>query len=131
MTFEDQLVCVEFLLQVDSPGLAVDEMREDFRDLSSSLDHALRSVNRLEDRLQQIHQHCLLLVQAKTNSRVNLLTVISAIFLPLSLVAGIYGMNFKSMPELGWEPAYPLTLAAMALVASGMLLFFYRRGWFR
>ena len=60
-----------------------------------------------------------------------ILTVISAIFLPLSLIAGIYGMNFIDMPELKNPVAYPVTLLLMVGIAFGMLAFFYRRGWFK
>jgi magnesium transporter len=59
------------------------------------------------------------------------LTVISAIFLPLTLLAGIYGMNFQHMPELDDPYSYYVILGLMFVIALGMLLFFYRRGWFK
>ncbi|MCD6324138.1 MAG: hypothetical protein J7L55_03420 [Desulfurococcales archaeon] len=65
----------------------------------------------------------------KTNNVVTKLTVISAIFLPLTLIAGIYGMNFKYMPELNHPLAYPLTLVAMAAIVAGELTYFRRKGW--
>ena len=52
----------------------------------------------------------------------------ATIFVPLTFVAGIYGMNFSRMPESSW--GYPFTLAAMVLIAAGQLVFFYKRGWF-
>jgi len=68
--------------------------------------------------------------QDRTNRRLAVLTVLSAIFLPLTLIAGIYGMNFEVMPELGYRYAYPLAIAAMLGLGIGMVAFFRFRGWF-
>jgi magnesium transporter len=57
------------------------------------------------------------------------LTVISTIFMPLTFVAGVYGMNFRHMPEIGWRWGYPVVLGVMLLVALLMLLYFRRRRW--
>ncbi len=65
----------------------------------------------------------------KTNNVVTKLTIISAIFLPLTLIAGIYGMNFKYMPELNNPLAYPITLGVMGLIVVGELIYFRRKGW--
>lgn len=68
-------------------------------------------------------------VSNKMNEVMKVLTVIATIFIPLTFVAGIYGMNFEAMPELKWPWGYPLVWAVMVLVAVVMLLFFRRRGW--
>ncbi|MBW4453916.1 MAG: magnesium/cobalt transporter CorA [Nostoc indistinguendum CM1-VF10] len=74
-------------------------------------------------------------VSNKMNEIMKVLTVISSIFIPLTFVAGIYGMNFNTekspynMPELNWYWGYPLCLAVMGAIALGLLLFFWRRGW--
>jgi magnesium transporter len=57
------------------------------------------------------------------------LTIISTIMLPLTLIAGIYGMNFKHMPELDWLYGYPFALALMALVTAGILTWFRVKKW--
>jgi len=57
------------------------------------------------------------------------LTVMASIFIPLTFIAGLYGMNFDYLPELHYRWAYPALLTLMGLVAGGMLLFFRRRGW--
>lgn len=73
----------------------------------------------------------------KMNEVMKFLTVISSIFIPLTFIAGIYGMNFNTeksplnMPELNWYWGYPLCLAVMALIAAGLCFFFWRRGWFK
>jgi Mg2+ and Co2+ transporter CorA len=68
--------------------------------------------------------------QDKTNHRIAVLTVFSAIFVPLTLMAGIWGMNFEVMPELKSAIGYPRVLGAMILVGRMMYLFFRRGGWF-
>jgi len=66
----------------------------------------------------------------RTNEIVRTLTVFSAIFLPLTFLVGVYGMNFEVMPELGLAFGYPALLFVMLLVAILLLLFFRRRGYF-
>ncbi len=74
-------------------------------------------------------------VSNKMNEVMKLLTVVSSIFIPLTFIAGIYGMNFNpekspyNMPELNWYWGYPFSLAVMALIAFGLLFLFWRRGW--
>jgi magnesium transporter len=57
------------------------------------------------------------------------LTVITTIFMPLSFMASIYGMNFEHMPELKSEWGYPIVLGVMALVGAGMLVIFRSKRW--
>ena len=68
-------------------------------------------------------------VANRTNDIVKILTIFSAIVLPLSLIAGIYGMNFENMPELKTRYGYFLTLGLMVLVAIALLFYFWRKGW--
>jgi magnesium transporter len=66
----------------------------------------------------------------KMNEIMKVLTMISTIFIPLTFMAGIYGMNFKHMPELEYPYAYPLLIVLMLLVSGFFLLFFKRKKWF-
>jgi magnesium transporter len=68
-------------------------------------------------------------VSNKTNDIMKTLAVLSAIILPLSLIAGIYGMNFEQMPELKSKYGYFMTLAVMALISVVLIIYFWRRGW--
>jgi magnesium transporter len=68
-------------------------------------------------------------ISNRTNEIMKFLTIISAIFIPLTLVAGIYGMNFEHLPELKWRLGYPLALGFMLVLALAMLLYFKARGW--
>ena len=65
----------------------------------------------------------------RMNEIMKRLTIISTIMLPLSLVAGIYGMNFKHMPELEWLYGYPAALGLMATIATSILVFFRKKRW--
>lgn len=128
---QDQLRCLASLQTMESNFFAIAGLRAYFRDVLSNLEHAMRSSERLETRLNELHQHYILQLQNRTDDRLRTLTIISAIFLPLTLITGIYGMNFRHMPELQWQYGYPATLGAMGIIAGGMVLLFYRSGWFR
>ncbi len=66
----------------------------------------------------------------KMNEIMKVLTAIATIMLPLSFIAGVYGMNFELMPELKWRYGYPFALALMAVVAVSFVTYFRRRRWF-
>jgi magnesium transporter len=57
------------------------------------------------------------------------LTMIATIFMPLTFIAGLYGMNFKFMPELEWYYGYPFALSIMFVIAILMLVYFKRKKW--
>jgi len=65
----------------------------------------------------------------RQNEVMKVLTIMASIFIPLTFMAGVYGMNFENMPELHTPWAYPLLLAAMVMVAVGMIVYFRRKGW--
>lgn len=101
------------------------------RDLADAVDHHVHMVESLDS----AHQMVATLVdtyRSATAERLNevmkVLTVFSAIFLPMTLVAGIYGMNFVHMPELDERWGYPMALGVMAVIAAGLWIYFVRRG---
>jgi magnesium transporter len=65
----------------------------------------------------------------KTNEVMKVLTLFSAYFLPLTFIVGVYGMNFKYMPELSWEYGYPITIGVMILLFIFIYLWFRKRKW--
>jgi magnesium transporter len=65
----------------------------------------------------------------KTNEVMKVLTIMASIFIPLTFIVGIYGMNFEYMPELTWKWGYPAVWIVMIVLSGGMLLNFKRRGW--
>ncbi len=106
------------------------ETNRDFQLAVSDAGYVDRVTDRIEKRLDNLRAEYSLYQQERTNRRLAVLTVLSAIFLPLTLLAGIYGMNFQSMPELGHPYGYPIALGSMGLVAVGMLAWFRWKGWF-
>jgi magnesium transporter len=65
----------------------------------------------------------------RTNEAMRVLTVFSAFFLPLTFIAGIYGMNFNYMPELTWKFGYPASIVSMVVISGGIYVWFKRKGW--
>jgi len=105
------------------------EERIYFRD---AYDHLARLANLSEsmrDLSSSTIETHLALVNNRMNEVMKVLTIISTIFIPLSFIAGIYGMNFEHMPELAWRFGYPLVWLIFLAVAATMLLFFRRRKW--
>jgi len=91
----------------------------DVRGKVQALHERMDSHRSLLDSLENLY---LSSVGQRTNEVVRTLTVFSAIFLPLTFIVGLYGMNFKVMPELEWAWGYPMALVLMALVAASMVL---------
>lgn len=78
-----------------------------------------------------IRDNYLSLNSYQTNKLITVLTIIAAIFTPLTFIAGVYGMNFVNMPELNWENGYYIVLSLMAVIAVVMFLWFKVKGWFK
>jgi magnesium transporter len=130
VVFEDQLACLKMLRQLGTGVLVLDELKEYFEDLVGALDYLDRMMERLDLQLQDARQQYQTALQDKTNRRLNVLTIVQAVFVPLTLIAGIYGMNFARMPELQWPYAYLACLGVMVAIVLGELWLFYRNGWF-
>ncbi|GDY01872.1 magnesium transport protein CorA [Planctomycetota bacterium] len=95
-------------------------------------DHVVQLIDLLENyrelgaSLMDVH---LALVSYRINEVMKVLTIIATIFIPLTFLVGVYGMNFKGMPELEWAYGYPLCWGVIVGVALCMLIWFRRRGW--
>ena len=95
--------------------------------LSELLDRTNRTfdwVNTLQDTVSAMLEIYLSSVTYKTNEVVRILTIISTIFIPPTFIVGIYGMNFKYMPELDWQLGYPLTMLCIFIVIFSMIIYF-------
>ncbi|BCG63508.1 MAG: magnesium transporter [Methyloprofundus sp.] len=119
------------LLSADTASIDVSTLREPLRDVITHIEHSQRYVDRIEDRLSELHHHLTLVLQEKTSQRLRILTILSSIFMPLTFVAGIYGMNFRYMPELDWHYGYPLVLLGMLGMAVSLIIYFVGKGWFK
>lgn len=95
-------------------------------------DHTIQVIDTVEtyrDMITGLLDLYLTAVSNKMNEVMKVLTIIATIFIPLTFIAGIYGMNFENMPELGWKNAYYIVMAIMLLIAIGMLYYFRRKKW--
>lgn len=121
-------------LSREEHDLIADEVRVYFRDCH---DHTLRLIDLLEN-YREMNSHLkdvsLNLASHKLNEVMKVLTIISTIFIPLSFLVGLYGMNFDqasayNMPELKHPMGYPILLSVMALITVTLLSYFFRKGW--
>jgi len=95
-------------------------------------DHTIQVIDTIEayrDMLSGLLDIYLSSISNKMNAVMKVLTIIATIFIPLTFVAGVYGMNFAYMPELQWEIGYPLVLLVMAVLGVIMLMFFRKKKW--
>jgi len=95
-------------------------------------DHTIQVIDNIEtfrDMLSGMMDIYLSSISNRMNEIMKVLTIIATIFIPLTFIVGLYGMNFKYMPELSWPWGYPLILALMLAVAVFMLSYFRRKKW--
>lgn len=106
--------------------------------LRDCYDHAVQVMDMVEtyrEMAASLVDEYLSMVSNRLNEVVKILTMVATIFIPLTFLAGIYGMNFDreaspfNMPELGWRYGYPAVLLVMAVTLVGMLVAFRRKGW--
>ena len=109
---EDQLYCINTLHVYEGPAFDIGKLGKNFKNLDEEIRNGFRFLSRYERRLEDLHQHYDLMLQDKTNNRLKILTIVAAIFLPLNLVAGIYGMNFEYIPTLKWAFGYHAAIAS-------------------
>jgi magnesium transporter len=109
-----QLANIQYFSDIHDHLLKLSEMLEANRELTTDIRDSYLSLNSHE-----------------TNRVMKVLTVITTIFMPLTFIAGIYGMNFHYMPELNWRYGYFTTLALMTIIGLGMFLWFRKKGWFK
>lgn len=100
-----------------------------FRDVYDHAVQAIDAVDTYRDLLSTMLDNHLSIVSHKTNTVMKVLTVMASIFIPLTFIVGVYGMNFRYMPELQWTWGYPAVWGVMASLTIGMLLFFRKKGW--
>lgn len=81
------------------------------------------------DRLDYLQDTFLGLVNLQQNKIIKIFTVVSVVFMPPTLIASIYGMNFKFMPELNWKLGYPFSILLMVLFSAFVLYYFKRKKW--
>jgi magnesium transporter len=111
--------------QFDGDKELRDHLKSLQRDVQSITDHS----SYLAGNITFLLDAALGLINIEQNSIFKVFSVFSVMFLPPTLVAGIYGMNFEHMPELRWMEGYPMAIGLMILAAAAPLLWFRRKGW--
>lgn len=114
------------------------EINGDDPDLRSMVDTLLSDIDGVQQHASFEHQKVRYLQQSvmtslniQQNQIVKVFTIITAVFLPPTLIATIYGMNFRNMPEFGWEHGFPATIVQTLLAALLPLIYIKRKGWLR
>lgn len=123
-----QREAINSLVRGDSP-LIDDEVRMFLRD---TYDHCVQVADVIEqyrEAITSLMSTYLSSTANRTNEIMRVLTIVATVFVPLTFIVGVYGMNFEYMPELGSRTAYPILLAVMGVAAVGMVLFFRHKGW--
>jgi magnesium transporter len=128
---DEELAILEVLRLVNVPALPLGRVAGPFQIAIETTRATDRDIDRLDRRVGDLQNRYESAQQDKTNRRLGVLTILSAIFMPLTLIAGIYGMNFEAKPELHYRYGYPLALGLMALIAGGLYWFFRSRGWLK
>jgi magnesium transporter len=119
---------IQVMMRLDSEWIPP-ELIPFFKDLHDNVVQAADSVETYRELIAGVIEVNLSAASNRLNSVMKVLTIISTIFIPLTFIVGVYGMNFKFMPELEFPLAYPITWAVMLLIAAGMLIFFKIRRW--
>jgi len=117
-------------LQRDDSALVCEATRVYLRDVYDHTIHAIDTLETFRDMISGMLDIYLSTISNRLNEVMKVLTIIATIFMPLTFIAGVYGMNFRHMPELGWRWGYPAALLLMAAVSGFMVLYFKRKKWF-
>jgi magnesium transporter len=116
-------------LEKDDSGLIQDKTIPYLRDVYDHTIQIVDTIEALRDLVSGLLDIYLSSMSNKMNEIMKILTIISTTFIPLTFIAGVYGMNFQHMPELGWKWSYPLVWLVMIVVAILMLRFFRKKEW--
>jgi magnesium transporter len=127
---QGQLPIIETVISSDRPTKNPESTLEYLRWAAANLKSADRKLEWLERRVEVMRSLIDMHSQDRTNRRLGRLTVLSAIFMPITFLVGIWGMNFKTMPLLSLEYGSLYAMIIMLIISGGMYFYFHRKGWF-
>ena len=100
-----------------------------FRDLQDHVNQTISAVNVIKDRLTSMNDYYLSVVSNRTNEVMKTLALVATLCVPITVIAGIYGMNFQNMPELSSKYGYPVVLSVMAGIGLSLFGYFKKKRW--
>lgn len=127
---QSQLPILTAVTSSDRPSKIEESTRDYLRWATANLESADKKLEWMENRIKLIRSTLDMYAQDKMNNRLGRLTVLSMIFMPITFLAGVWGMNFNNMPLLNYEYGYIVAVAGMVMIASGMYYYFKRKSWF-
>ncbi|MGB6370642.1 MAG: magnesium/cobalt transporter CorA [Atribacterota bacterium] len=119
---------ISFLEKSESP-LVLESTNLYLRDVYGHTIQVMDTVESLRDIISGILDIYLSSINTRMNEIMKMLTIVATIFIPLTFITGIYGMNFQYMPEIKWFWGYPAVLSIMVAIGIGMLIYFKRKKW--
>ena len=128
-THYEQLIDFGQELEENENGFFDQENLRFFRLFTERVIRLQDTVTSLKDYVVQLRDLVQSGLEVRQNRIMTLLTVITSIFLPLTLIAGWYGMNFRYMPELEWKASYPVLIVLSILIVAGCLIWFKKKKW--
>ena len=125
----EQLIDLAQELEENENGFFAEENLRYFRLLTARAERLRNMVGSLRDYTVQLRDLIQTRIDVKQNRIITLLTVVTTIFTPLTLITGWYGMNFKYMPELEFRGSYPIVILVSLSIAIGCLIYFKKKKW--
>jgi magnesium transporter len=119
---------ISLLMRFESK-LISNDLAPFLKDLYDHIIQAAEAVDTYRELIAGIMEINMTMASTRLNRVIKVLTIISTLFIPLTFIVGVYGMNFEFMPELGYAPAYFIVWGVMLFIVLGMLLFFKRLRW--
>lgn len=126
---EDQYLGFEILDSFNSDNHRTEDIQQTSK-ITKGFEPLDKAILRLSTKAESLRLQYMLIQQEKSTRKINILTIVQAVFVPLTFITGVYGMNFINMPELNWKFGYLLVWFVFVFLAGGLLIYFYKKGWF-
>ena len=118
------------LMLASDSELLHSETQPFIKDLNDHVLHAISELENARDSLNELAQYSMMVLSTKVAEVTKVLTLIASIFIPLTFIVGVYGMNFQHMPELQWRYGYYFIWLIMLALSLGLIYYFKRKKWF-
>ena len=127
--YYEQLDSIFDELSVNDNGLLEKQSTRRFTNLGNRMERYLNAVQSLRESVAQLREAYQSQLSIQQNDLMKIFTVVTAVFLPLTLLAGWYGMNFSNMPELHWKYGYPAVILLSVVIVAVLLVYFKKKKW--